>query len=104
MPIGIIVVNLYEEGVFDTTKQSIEILAAGFNRFRKIRPEDTAVVAEYEREVESSYLKEMEVAEEEERETEMASRLKIEEPLIIKKIMGRKTDENGADKGDRETR
>ncbi len=104
VPIGIIVVNLYEEGVFDTTKQSIEILAAGFNRFRKIRPEDTAVVAEYEREVESSYLKEMEVAEEEERETEMASRLKIEEPLIIKKIMGRKTDENGADKGDRETR
>ncbi len=100
VPIGIIVVNLYEEGVFDTTKQSIQILAAGFNRFRRIRPEDMAVVTEYEREMASSYRQEVASVEEEEREAQMASQLKIEEPLIIKKIKGRKADENDADRDD----
>ncbi|MCH5259689.1 MAG: sporulation integral membrane protein YtvI [Lachnospiraceae bacterium] len=94
VPIGIIVVNLYEEGVFDTTRQSIQILAAGFNGFRKIRPEDTAIITEYEKEVESSYRKELENAKEEEREAEMASQIKIEQPLIIKKIKDRKSNEN----------
>lgn len=104
VPIGIIVVNLYEEGVFDTTKQSLQILAAGFNKFRRIRPEDTAVITEYEREVESSYLREMASAEEEDRETQMASQLRIEEPLIIRKIKNRKAEESAADAGeDRET-
>ncbi len=98
VPIGIIVVNLYEEGVFNTTKQSIQILAAGFNKFRRIRPEDTAVIAEYEREVESSYRKEMESAKEEEREAEMAAQLRLEEPLILKKIKNRKAEESGADR------
>ena len=97
VPIGIIVVNLYEEGVFDTTKQSIKILAAGFNRFRKIRPEDTAIVEAYEREMESRYQQELESAEEEERELEDAAKIRIEEPLIIRKIISRKTD---ADVGD----
>lgn len=55
VPIGIIVLNLYEEGVFDTTKQSLRILVAGFNHFRKIRPEDMTVVEEYEKEVEEIY-------------------------------------------------
>lgn len=36
LPIGIIVINLYEEGVFDTTKKSIEILVEGFNSFRRL--------------------------------------------------------------------
>lgn len=36
LPIGIIVINLYEEGVFDTTKKSIEILIEGFNSFRRL--------------------------------------------------------------------
>lgn len=92
VPIGIIVVNLYEEGVFDTTKQSVQILVAGFNRFRKLRPEDTAVVAAYEEEVESIYRKEMEFAEDEEIQAEM-SQLKIEEPLILKKIKNKKSDD-----------
>lgn len=94
VPIGIIVVNLYEEGVFDTTKQSIQILVAGFNGFRKIRPEDTAIITEYEKEVENSYRKELEYVQEEERETEMASQIKIEQPLLIKKIKDRKSNEN----------
>lgn len=94
VPIGIIVVNLYEEGVFDTTKQSIQILVAGFNGFRKIRPEDTAIITEYEKEAENSYRKELEYAKEEERETEMASQIKLEQPLLIKKIKDRKSNEN----------
>lgn len=90
VPIGIIIVNLYEEGVFDTTRQSIQILTAGFNRFRRIRPEDTAIVEEYEREVEKSYQRRLESAEKEERELEEAAKIKIEEPLIIKKIISKK--------------
>lgn len=90
VPIGIIVVNLYEEGVFDTTKQSIEILAAGFNQFRRIRPEDTVIVEAYEREVAKTYQQEMQSAEEQERELEDAARIKLEEPAILKKIKGRK--------------
>lgn len=90
VPIGIIVVNLYEEGVFDTTKQSIQILVSGFNDFRKIRPEDTAIITAYEKEVENSYQRKLESVEEEEREAEIASQLKIEEPTIIKKIKKRK--------------
>lgn len=97
VPIGIIVVNLYEEGVFDTTKQSIEILAAGFNKFRRIRPEDTAIVEAYRQEVESSYKRELASVEAEERELEEASKIKIEEPLIIKKIIGRKPGEGSKD-------
>ncbi len=92
VPIGIIVVNLYEEGVFDTTKQSIQILAAGFNKFRRIRPEDIAIVEEYEREVVTSYHKKLQSAEEEERELEEAAKIKIEEPLIIKKIISKKSE------------
>lgn len=90
VPIGIIIVNLYEEGVFDTTKQSIRILVAGFNDFRAIRPEDTAIITAYEKEAENSYQKVLETVQEEEREAEMASQLKIEEPVIIKKIKRRK--------------
>ena len=92
VPIGIIVVNLYEEGVFDTTKQSIEILVAGFNKFRRIRPEDTAIVEEYEREMETTYQEEMQSAEEQERELADAARIRLEEPAIIKKIINRKNE------------
>lgn len=90
VPIGIIVLNLYEEGVFDTTRQSVQILAAGFNKFRRIRPEDIAIVEEYEREVETNYQRSLENAREEERELEEASKIRIEEPLIIKKIISKK--------------
>lgn len=92
VPIGIIVMNLYEEGVFDTTKQSIQILMAGFNKFRRIRPEDTAIVEAYEKEVEKSYQKELQSVQAGEREMEEASQIKIEEPLIIKKIISKKSE------------
>lgn len=36
LPIGIILINLYEEGIFDTTKKSINILISGFNNFRQL--------------------------------------------------------------------
>ena len=87
--IGIIVINLYEDGAFDTTRQSLKILAAGFNKFRRIRPEDLAI-EEYEREVENSYKRQLKSAEEEERELEEAAKIKIEEPLIIRKIISKK--------------
>ena len=93
VPIGIIIINLYEEGVFDTTKQSIQILVAGFNGFRKIRPEDTAIITTYEKEAEHFYRKELESVAEEEREAELASQIKIEQPQIIKKIKSKKTDD-----------
>ena len=98
VPIGIIIINLYEEGVFDTTKQSIQILAAGFNGFRKIRPEDTAIITAYEKEAEHIYRQELKSVVEEEREIEIASQIKIEQPQIIKKIKGMKSDENKEEK------
>ena len=98
VPIGIIIMNLYEEGVFDTTKQSIQILVAGFNAFRKLRPEDTSIITAYEKEVENTYRKELESVEEEEREAQMASQIKIEQPQIIRKIKGRKSEDNREEK------
>ncbi|MCM1040549.1 MAG: sporulation integral membrane protein YtvI [Ruminococcus sp.] len=58
LPIGIILINLNEEGVFDTTKESLSILVAGFNKFRRLRPEDKAIVNEYEKELKDTYQKE----------------------------------------------
>lgn len=40
VPIGLIIYTMYEEGVFDTTKNSVLILVNGFNRFRRITPQD----------------------------------------------------------------
>lgn len=40
VPIGIIVYTMYEEGVFDTTKNSLHILINGINQFRELKPED----------------------------------------------------------------
>lgn len=94
VPIGIIVINLYEEGVFDTTKQSIRILVAGFNKFRRIRPEDTAIVEAYEKEVEKSYQRELQSVKEDEWEMQQAAQIKIEEPLIIKKIISKKSEKD----------
>lgn len=45
---------------------------------------------EYEQEVENSYKRQLKSAEEEERELEEAARIKIEEPLIIRKIISKK--------------
>lgn len=46
VPLGLILYTMYEEGVFDTTRDSILILTAGLNRFRRIKPEDMSVVEE----------------------------------------------------------
>lgn len=59
LPIGIILINLYEEGVFDTTKESLKILIAGFNRFRRLHHEDTEIVTEYEEEIKEAYKREL---------------------------------------------
>lgn len=40
VPIGLILFTMYEEGVFDTTKNSIRILVNGLNRFRRLEKED----------------------------------------------------------------
>ena len=58
LPIVIIMVNLNEEGAFDTTKESFRILVAGFNKFRRLHSEDTKIVNEYEEELKDSYQKE----------------------------------------------
>lgn len=40
VPLGLIVYTMYEEGVFDTTKNSVLILVAGINHFRKLEKQD----------------------------------------------------------------
>ncbi len=90
VPIGIILVNLYEEGAFDTTRQSLRILVAGFNHFRRIRPDDMAVVEEYERETKDSYRQETQEEKAEREQFYEASQIRLEEPLIIKKLKDKK--------------
>lgn len=52
VPIGLIFYTLYEEGAFDTLKDSVLILVAGINQFRRLTPEDMTAVDEMrEREV-----------------------------------------------------
>ena len=46
VPIGLIVYTMYEEGAFDTTKNSILILVAGINKFRRLEKEDMSSVEE----------------------------------------------------------
>ncbi len=40
VPLGLIVYTMYEEGAFDTTRNSILILVNGLNHFRKLEKED----------------------------------------------------------------
>lgn len=46
VPLGLLVFTMYQEGVFDTTKNSIAILISGLNHFRRLQPEDLEVVEE----------------------------------------------------------
>ena len=46
VPLGLIIFTMYEEGVFETTKNSILILVEGINRFRKLQPTDLSDVVE----------------------------------------------------------
>lgn len=46
VPLGLILYTMYEEGAFDTTKNSILILVSGLNRFRQLEQKDMSVVEE----------------------------------------------------------
>lgn len=46
VPIGLIVMAMYSEGAFDTTKNSVLILIAGINKFRRLNKEDLSGVEE----------------------------------------------------------
>ncbi len=59
VPIGIIVLNMYEEGVFDTFLNSLKILYASVSNFRHLTEEDMEAVRIY-KEQEEKRLKEME--------------------------------------------
>ena len=48
VPIGIIVLNMYEEGVFDTAKDSVRILFATISNFRHIDDQDMEAVRIYQ--------------------------------------------------------
>ncbi len=47
VPIGIIVLNMYQEGVFDTTLDSLKILYASVSNFRHLTEEDMEAVRIY---------------------------------------------------------
>lgn len=47
VPIGIIVLHLYQEGVFDTTLDSLKVLYADISNFRHLTDEDMKGVEEY---------------------------------------------------------
>ena len=49
VPAGLLVYSLYEEGAFDTTKNSVLILMAGINRFRRLHKADMSEVEEMNR-------------------------------------------------------
>lgn len=49
IPIGIILMNMNQAGIFDTLKMSIRILGAGFNRFRRFDEEDKEILRDEER-------------------------------------------------------
>ena len=64
VPIGIIILNMYEEGVFDTFLNSLKILYASISNFRHLTDEDMEAVSIY-KEQEEKRLKAMKAREEE---------------------------------------
>ena len=50
VPIGIIVLTMYEEGVFDTTLNSLKILYASLSNFRHLKEEDMVAIHIYREE------------------------------------------------------
>ncbi len=48
VPLGILVYSMYQDGAFETTKNSIMILVAGINKFRRLGKEDLVEVEEME--------------------------------------------------------
>lgn len=45
VPLGLLLYTMYEDGAFDTTRDSILVLVAGINRFRRLDREDMSEVA-----------------------------------------------------------
>lgn len=72
VPLGLLVYSLYQEGAFNTTKNSVLILVAGINRFRRLGKEDMFEVDEMQmRNKEASrILAEQRLAAEKERQQE----------------------------------
>lgn len=68
VPLGLIIWTLYKEGAFDTTKNSVRILVSGMNHFRKLTPQDMAIVHSHKRECEEELL--LQKMQEETNETE----------------------------------
>lgn len=66
VPLGLLVYSLYQDGAFDTTKNSVLVLMAGINRFRRLEKEDMAEVEEMHRrnEEEAKRLEEAEAQQE----------------------------------------
>lgn len=46
VPLGLLLYTMYQEGTFDTTKNSLLILVSGINRFRRLEKEDLVDVEE----------------------------------------------------------
>lgn len=46
VPLGLLLYTMYQEGTFDTTKNSLWILVSGINGFRRLKKEDLADVEE----------------------------------------------------------
>ena len=44
VPIGIIIVNMYEAGLFDTPKLSLKILLYNLNCYRRLNEEDLEIL------------------------------------------------------------
>ncbi len=44
VPLGLLIFSMYQEGAFDTTKNSILILVSGLNRFRRLEKQDMCEV------------------------------------------------------------
>ena len=59
VPIGIIIWTMYKEGVFNTTKNSIKILSAGINHFRKLTPQDMYIIDTYKQDCEEELKKQV---------------------------------------------
>lgn len=53
VPVGIIILNLYQEGVFDTIINSLKVLYAGISNFRHLTDEDMEEVERYRKRQES---------------------------------------------------
>lgn len=67
VPIGLLAYTMYQEGAFDTTKNSVLILVAGINRFRRLGGEDLCEVEEMNQRSRESYRKLAEERQEAER-------------------------------------